>query len=218
MIRCLFEQSGTFKNEFKKLGYDAEDYDILNDYGQTDHIIDIFYEIENFEKYKTIFDDFKKDDLVLAFFPCVRFSEQFILTIRQKYFRNEKTSDMQKIFNSMNYNDEINLFYKKLCKLCIIAYKKGFKLMIENPYGKQHYLTRYFPIEPKIIDYDRRDNGDFFKKPTQYFIINFEPKENWIFEPITWKETKTIENTHGKERSEISPEYANRFIRRFLID
>lgn len=31
---CLFEQSGTFKNEFKKLGIEAFDYDILNDYGQ----------------------------------------------------------------------------------------------------------------------------------------------------------------------------------------
>ena len=29
---CLFEQSGTFKNEFKKLGIDAYDYDILNDF------------------------------------------------------------------------------------------------------------------------------------------------------------------------------------------
>lgn len=27
-VYCLFEQSGTFKNEFKKLGYDALDYDI----------------------------------------------------------------------------------------------------------------------------------------------------------------------------------------------
>ena len=27
-IHCLFEQSGTFKNEFKKLGYEAFDYDI----------------------------------------------------------------------------------------------------------------------------------------------------------------------------------------------
>ena len=26
---CFFEQSGTFKNEFKKLGYKAYDYDIL---------------------------------------------------------------------------------------------------------------------------------------------------------------------------------------------
>lgn len=41
----LFEQSGTFKKEFKKLGIDAEDYDIRNDFGETDHIIDLFDEI-----------------------------------------------------------------------------------------------------------------------------------------------------------------------------
>jgi hypothetical protein len=46
IVHCLFEQSGTFKNEFKKLGYEAYDYDILNDYGQTDYIIDLFKEIE----------------------------------------------------------------------------------------------------------------------------------------------------------------------------
>ena len=45
-FHCFFEQSGTFKNEFKKLGYDAEDYDILNDFGETDHVIDLFAEIE----------------------------------------------------------------------------------------------------------------------------------------------------------------------------
>lgn len=44
-VHCLFEQSGTFKNEFKKLGIDAIDYDILNDYGQTDIQIDLFEEI-----------------------------------------------------------------------------------------------------------------------------------------------------------------------------
>lgn len=43
---CLFEQSGTFKNEFKKLGIEAYDYDILNDYGQTDYQIDLYSEIE----------------------------------------------------------------------------------------------------------------------------------------------------------------------------
>ena len=44
-VHCLFEQSGTFKNEFRKLGINAEDYDIRNDFGQTDHIIDLFAEI-----------------------------------------------------------------------------------------------------------------------------------------------------------------------------
>ena len=44
-VHCLFEQSGTFKNEFKKLGYEAEDYDLLNDFGETDHQIDLCAEI-----------------------------------------------------------------------------------------------------------------------------------------------------------------------------
>ncbi len=44
--RCLFEQSGTFKNEFRKLGYDAYDYDILNDFGETDFQVDLYAEIE----------------------------------------------------------------------------------------------------------------------------------------------------------------------------
>lgn len=44
-VHCLFEQSGTFKNEFKKLGIDAEDYDIQNEFNETDHIIDIFSHI-----------------------------------------------------------------------------------------------------------------------------------------------------------------------------
>lgn len=43
---CLFEQSGTFKNEFIKLGIPALDYDIQNNFGQTDFVIDLFAEID----------------------------------------------------------------------------------------------------------------------------------------------------------------------------
>ena len=46
IVHCLFEQSGTFKNEFKKLGYEAYDYDIQNEFGETDYVIDLFAEIE----------------------------------------------------------------------------------------------------------------------------------------------------------------------------
>lgn len=45
-VHCFFEQSGTFKNEFRKLGYEASDYDIQNNFGETDHVIDLFAEIE----------------------------------------------------------------------------------------------------------------------------------------------------------------------------
>ena len=47
MVHCLFEQSGTFKNEFLKMGIQALDYDILNDFKETDYVIDLYQEIEN---------------------------------------------------------------------------------------------------------------------------------------------------------------------------
>lgn len=45
-VHCFFEQSGTFKNEFIKLGIPAEDYDIQNNFGETDNLIDLFHEIK----------------------------------------------------------------------------------------------------------------------------------------------------------------------------
>ena len=45
-VYLMFEQSGVFKNEFKKLGYEAYDADIQNNFGQTDFQIDLFEEIE----------------------------------------------------------------------------------------------------------------------------------------------------------------------------
>ena len=46
-VHCFFEQSGTFKNEFIKLGIPAEDYDIQNNFGETDHQEDLFKAIED---------------------------------------------------------------------------------------------------------------------------------------------------------------------------
>ena len=45
-VHCFFEQSGTFKNEFVKMGIPALDYDLQNNFGETDYIIDLFSEIE----------------------------------------------------------------------------------------------------------------------------------------------------------------------------
>ena len=45
-VHLMFEQSGVFKNEFKKLGIPAFDYDLQDNFGQTDHKIDLFNEIE----------------------------------------------------------------------------------------------------------------------------------------------------------------------------
>ena len=42
----MFEQSGTFKRAFQKQGITAFDYDIRNDFYETDKVVDLFCEIE----------------------------------------------------------------------------------------------------------------------------------------------------------------------------
>lgn len=46
VAHCLFEQSGTFKKAFQRLGVTAYDYDIQNEFGETDNVCDLFAEIE----------------------------------------------------------------------------------------------------------------------------------------------------------------------------
>ena len=71
-VHCFFEQSGTFKNEFIKLGIPAEDYDIQNNFGETDHVTDLFKAIEDaYDDKPSLFDGICEDDLILAFFPCI---------------------------------------------------------------------------------------------------------------------------------------------------
>lgn len=65
---CFFEQSGTFRDAFQKLGIPAIDYDIQNEYKKTDIIIDIFTEIKKAKLgLDSIFDDIKSDELIIAF-------------------------------------------------------------------------------------------------------------------------------------------------------
>lgn len=219
---CLFEQSGTFKNEFIKLGYDAFDYDILNQYGQTDFVIDLFKEIQKAHGGGTsIFDSFAKDDIVMAFFPCTMFQEQNYLLFKGLNYQQKNWTNRKKLEYCMNRHETLHEFYDCLCKLMIIAIDKDLQLIVENPATAPHYLYDFFPVKPSIKDGDRRNRGDYFKKPTNYWFVNCKPSNNFIFEPVVMKETKIITEVKGeyrqRKRSEISPDYANRFIREFLL-
>ena len=217
---CLFEQSGTFKNEFKKLGIEAYDYDILNDYGETDYQIDLFEEIRGgYEGKPSIFDRITPDDLIMAFFPCTRFEDQVILWFRGDNYGQKGWDVIQKLEYDLNIHGELSENYELITKLAIVVFKRGLRMVFENPYSEQHYLTRYWCVKPKIIDRDRRQNGDWYKKPTQFFFFGMNPKNNLVFEAIDYVKPKTIENHRNqRERSEIHPQYANRFIRQYLID
>lgn len=223
---CLFEQSGTFKNEFKKLGYKAYDYDILNEFGETDFSIDLFSEIGGaYDGKPSIFDNIKEDDLIMAFFPCTRFEAKIPIAFRGQLPQQKKWTDIQKLEYSMQMQEELSKLYMLLSKLVIVCIRKGLRLIIENPYTQPHYLTTYWCLKPTIIDKDRTQNGDYYKKPTQYWFINCEPKYNLVFEPIQYVETKKIRTVRGTdcttrktERSLMHPQYANRFIRQYLIE
>lgn len=217
---CFFEQSGTFKKEFQKLGIAAEDYDILNDFGETDHVIDLFNEITGaYDGVESIFDDILPSDLIVAFFPCTRFEDQIALSFRGQRADLINKTDLEKLEYNLRLHQELSLFYEMVTKLVIVCLRRGLQLVIENPYSTQHYLVRYWSLPFTFVDYDRTMRGDKFKKPTQYWFINCKPSYNVIFEPqIIHKEYKKIKFGCNKvERSMIMPEYANRFIREFLL-
>lgn len=169
IAHCLFEQSGTFKNEFKKLGYEAYDYDIQNEFGETDYVIDLFEEIRGgYDGKPSIFDNISQDDLILAFFPCTRFESRVPLWFRGEAQQQKNWTIFQKLDYSMNLHDELHEFYLLISKLVYVAKKKGLRMVIENPYMQPHYLTTYWCLRPTLIDKDRTQNGDYYQKPTQY--------------------------------------------------
>lgn len=232
---CLFEQSGTFKNEFKKLGIDAYDYDILNEFGQTDYIIDLYQEIRGgYEGKPSIFDNITTDDVILAFFPCTRFENQIMLSFRGQAKQFKKWDMADKIKYDMKLIDEVRENYLTVCKMFLICLDRGLKLIMENPYSEEHFLRRYWCYPPAIIDKDRRENGDYYAKPTQYWFVNCEPQNNFLMEAYTYNHLgehdairRLNSDMYPKEwgnvsqkvaRSMIHPDYANRFIRQYLID
>lgn len=224
-VHCLFEQSGTFKNEFNKLGITAFDYDIENDFFQTDFKIDLFQEIQcAFNNEPCTLDSITEDDIVLAFFPCTRFEACIPLGFRGEQHQQKNWTDEEKLTYSIKLHKELHNLYDILSKLCIVAIKRNWKLIIENPYTQPHYLTSYFPIRPKLIDKDRTKLGDIFKKPTQYFFINCDPAFNNYEPDLQYVETKTIEHVKAEDgksvqviRSMITPQYAHNFIMKYII-
>lgn len=72
-VHCFFEQSGTFKNEFIKLGIPAEDYDIQNNFGETDNVVDLFKAIEDaYDGKPSLFDQVGGGRLDCGVFPVHR--------------------------------------------------------------------------------------------------------------------------------------------------
>ena len=171
-----------------------------------------------------MFDRISTNDVILAFFPCVRFEQQILLWFRGESKQQRNTSDIDKLEMCLKLHKELGENYKLITMLSIVVLRKGLSMVFENPYSEQHYLTKYWCLKPAVIDKDRTLNGDYFKKPTQYWFIGLKPKHNLVFEAIEYVPKIQINNLWGTKhddvvmRSKIHPQYANRFIRQYLID
>ena len=224
-VWCLFEQSGVFKNEFKKLGYEAYDYDIQNNFGETDYQIDIFSEIEKAYEggVESIFDKMTKDDLIMAFFPCIYFSclSQMAFGWFHHNYANLTTKEKTDAILQRSSNRE--KYFRLLVQMFSIVEQRGLRLIFENPWAMQTFLKSNFIIPPSIIDNDRSLRGDYFKKPTAYWFWGCKPTYGRSYQPN--KDVKRIVDCKhdrggglcSEDRSKISPKYARNFICDFII-
>lgn len=220
-VWCFFEQSGTFRDRFIELGIPSIDCDIQNEYAKTDIQIDLFNEIDKaYDGEESLFDNICSDDLVMAFFPCIRFTQQAELLFNQVAKQYRFKSDYDKISSAMQFEKERYELFTIFCKMVQVCILRNIRLVIENPYNNNHYLVRYFPIKSNVVDFDRRTRGDFFKKPTQYWFINCEPSYNYdsLFKVQTIQGvSKKVTYCSTRVRSEISSEYALQFIQEFIL-
>lgn len=224
VVHCFFEQSGTFKNEFKKLGYEAYDYDIQNNFGETDCVIDLFNEIDKaYDGKSSVFDSISKNDIIVAFYPCVYFCapSQMLFSISHKNYK--KLKDEDKIKQILKRSDKRKDFYDRLIKFCCVCIKNNIRMILENSWSEQTYLKGNFIKNPDVVDMDRTVRGDYFKKPTAYWFWNCEPTHGESYQykkvkkTITYCRQNKIAGMCSEERSMISSDYARNFICDFIL-
>jgi len=149
------------------------------------------------------------------------FQENNAIIFSGKQYQHTKYTLSEKMDVLIERHQKLNLFYTRLCQFVRLYTDRGLRLIIENPATPPHYLSTYW-IPSTFTDPDRRTDGDFFKKPTQYWFIGFTPKSNFLFEPIEYVETKAIKKINSSDRevqrSMIHPQYARRFIKQYVLE
>lgn len=215
-VHCLFEQSGTFKQQFIELGFNSRDYDICNDFGETDCIVDLFKEINAAYIHRSsIFKGWGKNDFVFAFFPCTYFNQANRILLRLDGYPGKDFSIAIPLIIKRARN--VYNYYVTLNRLLSISLRQGFPMVIENPCVGSLIASTFYK-KPDICDSNRAELGDAFRKPTYYWFVNCKPAgslENCGYKAVT--PSSHILSSHGISRSIMSSEYARNFIRVALL-
>lgn len=208
---CFFEQSGTFRDEFRKLGIPAKDYDIANDFDTTDWRGDLFSQIESaYYGRISIFDRISPDDIIMAFYPCTYFCGNNTMFFDGSNLAWKGLNQVERLDKIIARAEERERMYVLLLKLCAVVERRQLRMIVENPYNAHHYWRFNFPYKPAVIDMNRRLRGDYFPKPTQFLFVNCQPAGKSSVQLD--KPAKFVCNVGKVERSMISPDYARNFI------
>lgn len=172
-----------------------------------------------------MFDNITKDDLIIAFFPCIYFEALQLTYYSFDCLNNRHKPMYERVKDAIERLQKRSQFHTWLYELIYIAYKNNLRLIIENPATKPNYLidTQNLP-RPTIIDKNRMERGDYFKKPTAYWFFNCEPTHGFSYQND--KEQLIISKIHDKKtvagqcstvRSMISKDYARNWICDFIL-
>lgn len=224
---CFFEQSGTFKNAFIAAGVPAEDYDIQNEFGETNHATDLFAEIDKaFVNQPSVFDGIGQNDIIMAFFPCIHFCDAKTLMFRAVHNskRNKELHDIMR--HNITLSQTREHFFKVLLRFVSVVCERHLQMVMENPWNtsRSTFLQVNF-LKPTIIDHNRALRGDYYVKPTAYWFFNREPTFGESFQNrndkplIVYKQKGEKQETGvcDSKRSAISPTYAKNFIADFIL-
>ena len=227
-VHCFFEQSGAFKNEFKKLGIPAFDYDLQNNFGETDHVVDLFKAIEDaYDGKPSLFDNIRggqDGDLIMAFFPCIKFcsvmeqiQHEDFYDQSQKRKKNFGTYEyyQQKWRVLRNYSQERFLFYDLALKLTAVVQIKGLRMIMENPWHPTNFTNHFWFARVSLIDKNRTLRGDYFRKPTGYWYTNCKPTFGESYQPTPKEKIRTITAGSGALKTQRKMKgtiYESRFI------
>ena len=171
-----------------------------------------------------MFDKITSDDLIMAFFPCIYFETMSCMYFSCETLNNQHKPLHERIYDAIDRLKKRSYFHELLYKLCYIVARNNLKLIIENPATMPNYLlyTQNF-FKPTVIDKNRMERGDYFRKPTAYWFFGFKPTNGFTYQND--KEQKIINDCRSapkaglcsEERSLISPDYARNFICDFIL-
>ena len=189
-----------------------------------------------------MFDNITSDDLIMAFFPCIKFCN--IAEYNQRSAQEKWRAigvPIPEIWKRLKREaDERHRFYSLALEMTAVVEMRGLRMVVENPWHELNYTNHFWFNKPSIIDTDRTRRGDFFKKPTAFWFIGCVPTHfstmcqtaitdrKYCLNGKTSAERKArLKDKQAKgsvqtglcseERSMISPDYAHNFICDFIL-